>query len=161
MADGDHARLQRGTPNNTMIIIIYLQSGASLVVRSCFGWILAMINKKSRQKKQKACCCWESCWRAKWQKSLWSPGSMSSLVLNFSFGLCPATQVGIQSLPSSMNNSFSCKRQPYLSRQVITIRKWCFGHCTQLKDIKKFGIALCTGRNLDGKSYTFALPRYF
>ena len=51
MADGDHARLQRGTPNNTIIIIIYLQSGASLVLRSCFGWMLAMFKEKPRQKK--------------------------------------------------------------------------------------------------------------
>ena len=52
MADGDHARLQRGTPNNTIIIIIYLQSGASLVLRSCFGWMLAMFKEKPRQKKK-------------------------------------------------------------------------------------------------------------
>ena len=52
MADGDHARLQRGTPNNTIIIIIYLQSGASLVLRSCFGWMLAMFEEKPRQKKK-------------------------------------------------------------------------------------------------------------
>ena len=52
MADGDHARLQRGTPNNTIIIIIYLQSGASLVLRSCFGWMLAMFKEKLRQKKK-------------------------------------------------------------------------------------------------------------
>ena len=52
MADGDHARLQRGTPNNTIIIIIYLQSGASLVLRSCFGWMLAMFEEKPRQKRK-------------------------------------------------------------------------------------------------------------
>ena len=61
MADGDHARLQRGTPNNTIIIIIYLQSGASLVLRSCFGWMLAMFNKKSRQRKKKTRSSWLNC----------------------------------------------------------------------------------------------------